>query len=93
MNADGRRLTGALLAVVTLLGAAAAIAATPVPSGRWSFVFTDQKGRPDRPIRVFTYRPQQCDTRCPILIVGDGQTTAFPSASDQGRREDRPPGR
>ena len=79
MNADGRRLTGALLAVVTLLGAAAAFAATPVPSGRWSFVFTDQKGRPDRPIRVFTYRPQQCDARCPILIVLHGsKRDAFP---------------
>jgi pimeloyl-ACP methyl ester carboxylesterase len=79
MNADGRRLTGVLLAVVTLLGSAAAFAATPVPSGRWSFVFTDQKGRPDRPIRVFTYRPKQCDTTCPIVIVLHGtKRDAYP---------------
>jgi pimeloyl-ACP methyl ester carboxylesterase len=49
-----------------------AAAATPVPSGRWSFVFTDQKGRPDRPIRVFTYRPKQCDSTCPMVFVLHG---------------------
>ncbi len=50
-----------------------AFAATPIPSGRWSFVFTDAKGRPDRPIRVYTYRPRKCDTTCPILFVMHGE--------------------
>ena len=75
----GRRLTGMLLAVVALLASAAAFAATPVPSGRWSFIFTDQKGRPDRPIRVFTYRAKACDEKCPIVIVLHGaKRDAFP---------------
>ena len=79
MNADGRRLITGLLASVLLFAATGVPAATPVPSGRWSFVFTDQKGRPDRPIRVFTYRPKQCDARCPIVIVLHGaKRDAYP---------------
>ncbi len=50
----------------------AAHAATPVPAGKWSFVFTDKKGRADRPMRVYTYRPRQCDEKCPIQFVMHG---------------------
>ena len=79
MNADGRRLTGILLAVAAMLSSVAAFAATPVPSGRWSFVYTDAKGRPDRPIRVFTYRAKACDETCPIVIVLHGtKRDAYP---------------
>lgn len=79
MNADKRRWSGWVAAASMLLASAAAFAATPVPSGRWSFVFTDQKGRPDRPIRVFTYRPKACDSTCPILIVLHGaKRDAYP---------------
>ena len=68
---------------ILLLAAGEALAATPVPSGRWSFVFTDQKGRPDRPIRVFTYRPKACDSTCPILIVLHGaKRDAYPYMKD-----------
>jgi len=68
-----------------MLASMACVAATPVPSGRWSFVFTDQKGRPDRPIRVFTYRPKQCDTTCPIVIVLHGaKRDAYPYMKDWG---------
>lgn len=49
-----------------------ALAATPIPPGKWSFVFTDAKGQPERPIRVYTYRPNKCDTRCPIVFVMAG---------------------
>ena len=49
-----------------------AMAATPIPSGRWSFVWQDAKGRPDRPIRVYTYRPAKCDAKCPLVIVMHG---------------------
>ena len=63
-----------ILVVGLLLAMAVpAFAATPIPSGRWSFVFTDAKGRPDRPIRVYTYRPRKCDTTCPILFVMHGE--------------------
>jgi hypothetical protein len=47
-------------------------AATPVPGGKWSFVFTDVKGQADRPIRVYTYRPRYCDSKCPIQFVMHG---------------------
>jgi pimeloyl-ACP methyl ester carboxylesterase len=52
--------------------AASAFAATPVPSNKWSFEFRDARGRPDRPVRVYTYRPRQCETRCPIVFVMHG---------------------
>jgi poly(3-hydroxybutyrate) depolymerase len=73
MNAGIRRGLVRIVGSVALLAAASlAFAATPVPSGKWSFVFTDAKGRPDRPIRVYTYRPRQCDSTCPIQFVMHG---------------------
>jgi poly(3-hydroxybutyrate) depolymerase len=59
---------------VLLLAALAlpAFASTPVPSGKWRFDFVDKQGRPDRPIRVYTYRPKACDSRCPIVFVMHG---------------------
>jgi pimeloyl-ACP methyl ester carboxylesterase len=79
MNSDKRGVIAGLVGAVAMLAATASFAATPVPSGRWSFVFTDQKGRPDRPIRVFTYRPKACDATCPIVIVLHGtKRDAFP---------------
>ena len=68
MNGEWKLLAGLALSVIAMGSSLPTVAATPVPSGRWSFVFTDQKGRPDRPIRVFTYRPKACDSTCPILI-------------------------
>ena len=62
-----------LVAALLLASAIPALAATPIPSGRWSFVFTDQKGRPDRPIRVYTYRGKKCDSDCPILFLMSGE--------------------
>jgi len=74
MNLDGRRWAGRLLAAAVLAGGAMlpAQAATPVPSGKWSFVFKDKRGQEDRPVRVYTYRPRQCDSTCPILFVLHG---------------------
>src|ERR1700754_2246344 len=63
----------ALFALAVALMAVPALAATPVPSGRWSFVFNDAKGWPDRPIRVYTYRGRKCDSSCPILFVMSGE--------------------
>ena len=56
MNTDKRRWVVKALASVALAGAAmtTAVAATPVPSGKWSFVFTDKRGQADRPLRVYT---------------------------------------
>jgi poly(3-hydroxybutyrate) depolymerase len=79
MNAKAKAVLGFAAGIAMVLAPAMAAAATPVPSGRWSFVFTDQKGRPDRPMRVFTYRPRQCDTTCPIVIVLHGaKRDAYP---------------
>jgi len=57
------------LLLLAACAASAALAATPVPSGKWSFAFNDAKGRPDRPVKVYTYRPRQCDSTCPIIFV------------------------
>jgi pimeloyl-ACP methyl ester carboxylesterase len=61
-----------LIAILAALNAALAGASTPVPSGKWSFVFNDARGRADRPVRVYTYRPRQCDSTCPITFVMHG---------------------
>ncbi len=62
-----------LLAILaTACAASAAFAATPVPGGKWSFTFTDAKGRADRPMRVYTYRPRKCDSTCPMVFVLHG---------------------
>ena len=76
MNTDKRRWVVKALASVALAGAAmtTAVAATPVPSGKWSFVFTDKRGQADRPLRVYTYRPRQCDSTCPIVFAMHGKS-------------------
>jgi poly(3-hydroxybutyrate) depolymerase len=61
-----------LFFLIASLAAQAVLASTPVPSGRWSFMFEDPKGRPDRPVKVYTYRPRKCDSTCPILFVMAG---------------------
>src|SRR5438552_15571099 len=64
-----------LIAFITMMLAVAlpALAATPIPPGKWSFVWTDAKGRADRPMRVYTYRPRKCDSTCPMVFVLHGQ--------------------
>lgn len=63
-----------IVAMGLLMGSMAwpALAATPIPPGKWSFMFNDARGQPERPIRVYTYRPNKCDTRCPIVFVMHG---------------------
>jgi len=60
------------LAIIASFAAAAALANTPVPGGKWSFTFTDARGRADRPMRVYTYRPRKCDSTCPMVFVLHG---------------------
>ena len=59
-------------AIVAGVVALSAQAATTIPNGKWSFVFTDTKGRADAPMRVYTYRPRKCDEKCPIQFVLHG---------------------
>jgi poly(3-hydroxybutyrate) depolymerase len=67
-----------VVATALLAGALSlpAPAATAIPAGEASFEFVDAKGRADRPVRVFTYRPAQCDAKCPLQFVmhGKGRT-------------------
>lgn len=59
------------LAIAMGLAATLAQAATPVPDGKWSFIYRDAK-LPNKPVRVYTYRPRDCDTTCPIVIALHG---------------------
>jgi poly(3-hydroxybutyrate) depolymerase len=61
-----------LAAIIAACAASAALANTPVPGGKWSYTFTDVKGRADRPMRVYTYRPRKCDSTCPMVFVLHG---------------------
>jgi poly(3-hydroxybutyrate) depolymerase len=63
-----------VLMVALLVGSVIASAATPIPDGRWRFQFIDAKGRPDRPLDVYTYRPRRCDSKCPIVFVLHGMS-------------------
>jgi pimeloyl-ACP methyl ester carboxylesterase len=72
MNADRRRSLGTLLGAMLTVFCVSPLAATPVPPGKWSFIWKDAKGRPDRPMRVYTYRPRTCDASCPMVIVMHG---------------------
>ena len=74
MNTDKHRWIATLLGFVACaVMAPAAEAATAIPTGKWSFVWTDVKGRADRPMRVYTYRSRKCkDVACPIQFVLHG---------------------
>ena len=72
MNADMRRWVVRLSGVVLVAVSFGVLAATSVPSGKWSFVWKDARGHPDRPMRVYTYRPRACDASCPMVIVMAG---------------------
>jgi hypothetical protein len=73
MNTDKHRWAVMVFGIVAAITVTfPALAATPIPPGKWRFDFVDAKGRPDRPIRVWTYRPRRCDTTCPIQFVMAG---------------------
>jgi poly(3-hydroxybutyrate) depolymerase len=74
MNADTLlRPMRVFVAMVVGMAALAAAAATPVPGGKWSYVWTDTKGA-NIPMRVYTYRPRACDSSCPMVIVLHGMS-------------------
>jgi len=84
MNTDKHGLKTAVIAAVMMAAATTlpAVAATPVPSGKWSFVFHDRRGTADRPLRVYTYRPRQCDSTCPIVFAMHGKKRMASAARD-----------
>jgi poly(3-hydroxybutyrate) depolymerase len=70
---NNHRWFGLLVGIVLMATGFASRAATEIPQGKWSFVWTDAKGRADRPMRVYTYRPRLCkDKPCPIQFVLHG---------------------
>jgi poly(3-hydroxybutyrate) depolymerase len=63
----------AIAAVALLLAqAASAWAAHVIPAGESRFEFIDGKGQPGRPIVLHSYRPADCDAKCPLVIVMAG---------------------
>jgi pimeloyl-ACP methyl ester carboxylesterase len=84
MNTDKHGLK-AMMGAIVLVAITAVLparAATPVPSGKWSFVFMDKRGQSDRPLRVYTYRPRQCDSTCPIVFAMHGKNRRASAARD-----------
>ena len=67
-----KTLVWVVAALVTAVACMQARAQTPIPPGKWSFVFSDKKGHPERPMRVYTYRPAKCDAKCPLVITVHG---------------------
>lgn len=72
MNAAGRRTLARMVFVVAAALPLGVPAATRIPPGKWSFTFSDAKGERDKPMRVYTYRPRQCDEKCPLQFVLHG---------------------
>jgi poly(3-hydroxybutyrate) depolymerase len=60
----------AWLAFVVVAGSIAA--AEVVPTGKSDFVFVDEKGNADKPIRVWVYRPEKFAAESPIVFVMHG---------------------
>jgi pimeloyl-ACP methyl ester carboxylesterase len=75
--------TAVAMAGIACAFAPVAFSATEIPPGKWSFVFTDKKGHPDRPLRVYTYRPRACDSKCPIQFVMHGKQRNASGYRDQ----------
>ena len=83
MNTDELGLRAWAVGAVLMVAASLPVgAATPVPSGKWSFVFSDARGQADRPLRVFTYRPRQCESTCPIVFAMHGKNRKGSNARD-----------
>lgn len=61
-----------LVALLFPGGASAADRAPSIPTGAACFVFVDPQGNADRPITVYTYRPQRYRANDPILFVMHG---------------------
>ncbi len=51
---------------------APAIAPTKLPVGKSQFEFVDLKGDPTRPIKVWMFVPESCNTKCPLQVVMHG---------------------
>ena len=69
---NGLALSRAMGMALALAASGLAHAATAIPAGESSFKFVDARGQPERPLSVYTYRPESCDAKCPLVIVMHG---------------------
>ncbi len=60
-----------ILAILHLCATARA-GAPAIPAGPGSFTFVDKKGNPERPVKVWTWRPARPDPDAPVLVVMHG---------------------
>jgi len=61
-----------LLRGLLVLLATSALAADPIPPGKSDFLFTDDRGNADKPIRVWLFRPDNYKPDSPIVFVMHG---------------------
>lgn len=67
--------TASPLAPATALMVAAiapVVVPSKLPAGKTQFEFVDNKGDPTRPVKVWMFVPESCDTRCPLQFVMPG---------------------
>lgn len=60
------------LCLLAVLCDSSSRAADPIPPGKSDFLFTDNLGNPDKPIRVWLYRPEKFTADAPIVFVMHG---------------------
>jgi poly(3-hydroxybutyrate) depolymerase len=58
--------------IVWCLLCALSVSAEPIPPGKSDFLFTDDRGNADKPIRVWLYRPEKFTADSPIVFVMHG---------------------
>ncbi len=56
--------------VVTAI--APVVVPSKLPVGKSQFEFVDNKGDPTRPVKVWMFVPESCDTKCPLQFVMHG---------------------
>ena len=58
--------------ITTVAPAITAAAPLQLPIGKSQFEFTDKKGDATRPVKVWMFVPENCDTKCPLQLVMHG---------------------
>jgi dienelactone hydrolase len=78
-----KRFIPFILLMFMLFSTAAEAGDPEFRTGAGSFTFTDQKGDPEKPIRVWYYKPSKCNSSSPILIVMHGMQRNAETYRDQ----------
>lgn len=67
-----RAVVWLLVGTLTLADVAFAWSAEAIPSGKSDFLFVDERGNADKPLRVWVYRPAGISADAPIVFVMHG---------------------